>query len=71
MCGFAESDIIHRQQQGAARADVIAGIAQAMVRNYLGNVARGKKIREKIFFQEVFPPMRRFGGPLRMNWGAR
>lgn len=22
---FAESDIIHRQQQGAARADVIAG----------------------------------------------
>ena len=48
---FAESDIIHRQQQGAARADVIAGIAQAMVRNYLGNVARGKKIREKIFFQ--------------------
>ena len=48
---FAESDIIHRQQQGAARADIIAGIAEAMVRNYLGNVARGKKIREKIFFQ--------------------
>ncbi len=48
---FAESDIIHRQQQGAARADIIAGIAEAMVRNYLGNVARGKKIKEKIFFQ--------------------
>lgn len=48
---FAESDIIHKQQQGAARADVIAGVANALVRNYLSNVARGKKIREKVFFQ--------------------
>lgn len=48
---FAESDIIHKQQQGAARADVIAGVANAMVRNYLSNVARGKKIKEKVFFQ--------------------
>lgn len=48
---FAESDIIHRQQQGAAREDIIAGVAESLVRNYLGNVARGKKIRGKVFFQ--------------------
>ncbi len=27
------------------------GVASALVRNYLGNVARGKKICEKVFFQ--------------------
>ena len=48
---FAESDIIHKQQQGAGRADIIAGVAEALVRNYLSDVARGKKIREKVFFQ--------------------
>lgn len=48
---FAESDIIHKQQQGAGKADIIAGVANALVRNYLSNVARGKKIREKVFFQ--------------------
>lgn len=48
---FAESDIIHKQQQGAAEKDIISGVAHALVRNYLGNVARGKKIKEPVFFQ--------------------
>ena len=48
---FAESDIIHKQQQGAERANIIAGVAAALVRNYLSDVARGKQIRGKVFFQ--------------------
>jgi predicted CoA-substrate-specific enzyme activase len=48
---FAESDIIHKQQQGADRTDVISGVAHALVRNYLGNVARGKRIISPIMFQ--------------------
>lgn len=48
---FAESDIIHKQQQGAAKADIIAGVARALVRNYMGNVARGKRVMPPVFFQ--------------------
>ncbi len=48
---FAESDIIHKQQQGAAAPDIVSGVAHALVRNYMGNVARGKKIESPVFFQ--------------------
>lgn len=41
---FAESDMIHKQQTGHCVEDVIAGLCEAMVRNYLNNLAKGKKI---------------------------
>ena len=47
---FAESDIIHRQQQGAAREDIIAGIAEAIVRNCLGQRSQREKNKGKNFF---------------------
>ncbi len=51
-CGvFAESDMIHKQQAGYATEDIIAGLCEALVRNYLNNVARGKQIRSPIVFQ--------------------
>lgn len=48
---FAESDMIHKQQVGYAQSDIIRGLCDALVRNYLGNVAKGKEIQGKIFFQ--------------------
>ncbi|MBU3092172.1 acyl-CoA dehydratase activase [Clostridium sp. CM028] len=48
---FAESDMIHKQQLGYNEDDIIGGLCEAMVRNYLSNVGKGKQIRSKIFFQ--------------------
>lgn len=48
---FAESDMIHKQQLGYNETDIIGGLCEALVRNYLNNVAKGKDIKSKIFFQ--------------------
>lgn len=48
---FAESDMIHKQQLGYNVSDIISGLCSALVRNYLNNVAKGKEIQNKIFFQ--------------------
>jgi predicted CoA-substrate-specific enzyme activase len=48
---FAESDMIHKQQLGHSLADILAGLCQAMVRNYLNNVGKNKEIQGPIFFQ--------------------
>jgi len=48
---FAESDMIHKQQLGYNTCDIIAGLCDALVRNYLSNVAKGKEILPKVIFQ--------------------
>jgi activator of 2-hydroxyglutaryl-CoA dehydratase len=48
---FAESDMIHKQQLGFSEEDIIRGLCDALVRNYLNNVAKGKDIQSSIFFQ--------------------
>lgn len=48
---FAESDMIHKQQLGHKQNDIIKGLCQALVRNYLSNVAKGKQIEAPISFQ--------------------
>jgi len=48
---FAESDMIHKQQLGHALPEILAGLCQAMVRNYLNNVGKNKEISGPIFFQ--------------------
>lgn len=48
---FAESDMIHKQQLGYNESDIIGGLCEALVRNYLNNVAKGKEINSKVFFQ--------------------
>lgn len=51
-CGvFAESDMIHKQQLGHNLEDIIAGLCEALVRNYLNNVGKGKEILPKVVFQ--------------------
>ena len=48
---FAESDMVHKQQVGHSTEDIIAGLCDALVRNYLNNVGKGKDIRSPIVFQ--------------------
>ena len=48
---FAESDMIHKQQTGHATEDIVAGLCQALVRNYLNNVGKGKEILPPVVFQ--------------------
>jgi predicted CoA-substrate-specific enzyme activase len=48
---FAESDMIHKQQMGHPIPDIIAGLCDALVRNYLNNVGKGKDIQSPVVFQ--------------------
>jgi len=48
---FAESDMIHKQQMGHQIEDILYGLCQALVRNYLNNVGLGKDIKTPIVFQ--------------------
>ena len=48
---FAESDMIHKQQMGHGTNDIIAGLCDALVRNYLNNVGKGKSIAAPVVFQ--------------------
>ncbi len=48
---FAESDMIHKQQTGHTTENIVAGLCQALVRNYLNNVGRGKEILPPVVFQ--------------------
>ncbi len=48
---FAESDMIHKQQMGHRTEDILYGLCQALVGNYLNNVGLGKDIQPPIVFQ--------------------
>jgi predicted CoA-substrate-specific enzyme activase len=48
---FAESDMIHKQQLGHNQKDIIRGLCEALVRNYLNNVGKGKEIVGPVMFQ--------------------
>lgn len=48
---FAESDMIHKQQVGAAIEDIIYGLCNSLVRNYLNNLGKGKDLLAPVVFQ--------------------
>jgi len=48
---FAESDMVHKAQMGYSKNDIIRGLCNALVRNYLNNVGKGKDIHPPIVFQ--------------------
>lgn len=51
-CGvFAESDMIHKQQMGYPGEEIIAGLCEALARNFLNNLGKGKSLQEPIAFQ--------------------
>jgi len=58
---FAESDMVHKQQVGHSKEDILYGLCDALVRNYLNNVALGK---------ETLPPVV-FQGGVAFNMGIR
>ncbi|MDD2422492.1 MAG: acyl-CoA dehydratase activase [Heliobacteriaceae bacterium] len=48
---FAESDMVHKQQLGHSLEDIVAGLCDALVRNYINNIAKGKEILGPVVFQ--------------------
>ncbi len=48
---FMEQDVDAQLQAGTERDDLAAGVAYAVVQNYLNRVVRGRSIGETIFFQ--------------------
>jgi predicted CoA-substrate-specific enzyme activase len=48
---FIESDLVHHQQRGAKKDDLIAGLSYSIVQNYLNRVVGDRRIGNRIFFQ--------------------
>ncbi|MFC1924765.1 acyl-CoA dehydratase activase-related protein [Chloroflexota bacterium] len=48
---FMESDLIHHQQLGSPKADLVAGLSYSIANNYLEKVVGNKKIGQRIYFQ--------------------
>jgi predicted CoA-substrate-specific enzyme activase len=48
---FMESDLLHYQQRGVDKGDLLAGLAYSIVYNYLNRVVGEKRIGTRIFFQ--------------------
>lgn len=48
---FAESDMVHKAQMGYSKEDLIAGLCNSIVLNYLNNVGKGKNIQAPAVFQ--------------------
>jgi len=48
---FAESDLVHKAQMGHPKEDIIAGLCNSIVYNYLNNIGKGKNIHSPVVFQ--------------------
>jgi len=48
---FAKSDMIHLQQVGTPVHDIVAGLCFAMIRNFKGQVIRGRDLGKPVSFQ--------------------
>jgi len=48
---FIESDLVHHQQKGAQKDDLVAGLSYSIVQNYLNRVVEDRRIGNRIFFQ--------------------
>ena len=48
---FMESDLVHHQQKGAKRDDLVSGLSYSIVLNYLNKVVGDKRVGNNIFFQ--------------------
>ena len=48
---FMESDLIHHQQVGSPKVDLLAGLAYSIANNYIEKVVGNKRIGERIYFQ--------------------
>jgi predicted CoA-substrate-specific enzyme activase len=48
---FAESDMVHKQQMGHGLPEIVAGLCEALVRNFLNNLGKGKELLPTFIFQ--------------------
>jgi len=48
---FAKSDMVHLQQEGTPKEDIVAGLCYALARNYISNLGKGRKFNKPIAFQ--------------------
>ncbi len=48
---FMERDVAHLKGSGARLEDIVAGLAYAVVQNYLNRVVRGRSVGDVVFFQ--------------------
>ncbi|PKQ27918.1 MAG: 2-hydroxyglutaryl-CoA dehydratase [Candidatus Anoxymicrobium japonicum] len=48
---FAESDMIHKQQVGYPTEEIVLGLCRSLVRNYINNLAKGKRLESPVVFQ--------------------
>ena len=48
---FIESDLVHHQQKGTQKDDLVAGLSYSIVQNYLNRVVGDRRIGHQIFFQ--------------------
>jgi len=48
---FIESDLVHHQQRGASKDNLVAGLSYSIVQNYLNRVVGDRRIGNRIFFQ--------------------
>lgn len=48
---FMETDLLHHQQAGQSKEDLVAGLAYSIVYNYLNRVVGDRLIGRRIFFQ--------------------
>ena len=48
---FAESDMISKQQYGFTKPEIINGLSEALVRNYMNNLVRNRVLEGKYIFQ--------------------
>lgn len=45
---FAKTDLIHRQQEGIPKEDILLGLAYAVVRNFRGTIVRKLKVEKPV-----------------------
>jgi predicted CoA-substrate-specific enzyme activase len=48
---FIESDLVHHQQKGTKKDNLVAGLSYSIVQNYLNRVVGDRRIGNRIFFQ--------------------
>ncbi|MDZ7671524.1 MAG: acyl-CoA dehydratase activase [Halanaerobiales bacterium] len=48
---FAESDMISKQQYGFTKPEIINGLSEALVRNYMNNLVRNRVLEGEFIFQ--------------------
>ena len=65
---FAKSDMIHLQQVGTPVHDIVAGLCFAMIRNFKGQVIRGRDLGNRSLSRAAWRPTKASGAPCWKCW---